>query len=160
MSVPRRAAHIIAIPLTGYVTLQDVCVHVGDIWRQARDNRRVLFALRCATVIDFSNLALTALGRLRKHLREHGSDLVLVDCSSTVLSRKDDTLLAPLLKSELKEALEKEEDPATTRPFVRVPRKGRAKRRGKTVRREGLHGLQGPDHVQMLVKQYQRYWLN
>src|SRR6516225_6977586 len=97
MSAPMGADRSVEIRLHGYVTLQDVCSHVGEIWRRARQEQKILFALDCSAVLDFSTLALTALGRLRKHLREFGCDLVLVRPSPSVLERHDDPLLAPLL---------------------------------------------------------------
>src|SRR5205085_4071925 len=97
MSVPMGAGGSVEIRLSGYVTLQDVCSHVGEIWRRARQQQGLLFALDCSAVLDFSTLALTALGRLRKHLREFGCDLHLVKCSESVLERGDEPLLAPLL---------------------------------------------------------------
>src|SRR5690348_6775404 len=97
MSAPMGAGRWVEIRLLGYVTLQDVCSNVGEIWRRARQQPGLLFALDCSAVLDFSTLALTALGRLRKHLREFGCDLVVVNCSASVLGRKDDTLLRPLL---------------------------------------------------------------
>ena len=88
------------IRLSGYVTLQDVCSHVGEIWRRARQQKGILFALDCSAVLDFSTLALTALARLRKHLREFGCELVLVKCSPSVMERQDDPLLSSLLTAE------------------------------------------------------------
>src|SRR5439155_27182429 len=104
MSTPMGAGRSVEIPLHGYVTLQDVCSHVGEIWRQARQQQRLLFALDCSAVLDFSTLALTALARLRKHLREFGCELTLVKCSPSVLERQDDSLLTPLLTAQLPEA--------------------------------------------------------
>src|SRR5689334_3883597 len=100
MSAPMGAGPSVEIRLLGYVTLQDVCAHVGEIWRRARQQPGVLFALDCAGVLDFSTLALTALGRLRKHLREFGCDLVLVKGSPAVMERQDDPLVAPLLTTQ------------------------------------------------------------
>src|SRR5262245_19511767 len=97
MSAPMGAGRSVEIPLQGYVTLQDVCSHVGEIWRRARQQQGLLFALDCSAVLDFSSLALTALGRLRKHLREFGCDLGLVRSSPSVLERQDDPMLAELL---------------------------------------------------------------
>src|SRR5262252_1339402 len=103
MSTPMGANRPVQIRLYGYVTLQDVCSHVGEIWRQARQHQRLLFAMDCSAVLDFSTLALTALGRLRKHLREFGCELTLVKCSPSVLERQDDPLLTPLLTAQLPE---------------------------------------------------------
>src|SRR5215471_6365121 len=85
MSTPKGANRSVEIRLYGYVTLQDVCSHVGEIWRQARQQQKLLFALDCTAVLDFSTLALTALGRLRKHLREFGCELALIKCGPSVL---------------------------------------------------------------------------
>ena len=97
MSASRKARHAIAIRLRGYVTLQDVCAHVGDVWRKARAEKGLLFALDCAQVDDFSHLALTALGRLQRHLREFSCDLFLVNCSLAVLGQGDAPLMARLV---------------------------------------------------------------
>jgi hypothetical protein len=133
------------IPLHGYVTLQDVCSHVGEIWRRARQQQGLLFALDCSAVLDFSSLALTALGRLRKHLREFGCDLSLVKSSPSVLERQDDPLLAPLL------IVEAPEPPAP-------PRKNRLAK--KPPRADKGHAPQAPHHVRHFASEYQRYWLN
>jgi anti-anti-sigma regulatory factor len=82
------AGRSVEIRLLGYVTLQDVCSHVGEIWRRARQQHGLLFALDCSAVLDFSTLALTALSRLRKHLREFGCELVLVKCSPRETRRR------------------------------------------------------------------------
>src|SRR5437660_1648334 len=103
MSAPMGAGRPVEIRLLGYVTLQDVCSHVGEIWRRARQQQGLLFALDCSAVLDFSTLALTALSRLRKHLREFGCELALARCSTSVLERKDDPLVAPLLTAQLPE---------------------------------------------------------
>jgi hypothetical protein len=141
----------VEIRLHGYVTLQDVCSHVGEIWRQARQQRRLLFALDCSAVLDFSTLALTALGRLRKHLREFGCELTVVKCSPSVLERQDDPLLAPLLTAELPEAAAL---PAPQAP----PGKNRLPK--KQPRKDAAHAPQAPHYVRRLVRAYQRYWLN
>ncbi len=151
MSAPMGAGRSVEIPLQGYVTLQDVCSHVGEIWRRARQQQGLLFSLNCAAVLDFSTLALTALGRLRKHLREFGCDLILVRCSPSVLERPDDSLLAPLLTPQALPAVapaEPEPAPAQNR----LPRKG--------PRADQGHAAQVPHHVRHIVKGYQRYWLN
>jgi hypothetical protein len=141
----------VEIRISGYVTLQDVCSHVGEIWRRARQQKGLLFVLECAGVLDFSTLALTALGRLRKHLREFGCDLTLVKCSPSVLERRDDPLLAPLL---IVEPLPQ----AQTQP---LPRKNRLRKRQPPAEKvHGPHGSQTPHYVQRFVKFYQRYWLN
>jgi hypothetical protein len=141
----------VEIRLYGYVTLQDVCSHVGEIWRQARQQQRVLFTLDCSAVLDFSTLALTALGRLRKHLREFGCELTLVRCSPSVLERQDDPLLAPLLTTQLPECAALPE-PQPLPVKNRLPKKQR--------RKDVVHAPQSPHYVQRLVKIYQRYWLN
>jgi hypothetical protein len=142
---------LVEIRLYGYVTLQDVCSHVGEIWRQARQQQRLLFALDCSAVLDFSTLALTALGRLRKHLREFGCELTLVKCSPSVLERQDDPLLTPLLTAQLPEAaaLPEAQAPAVKN---RLPK--------KQPRKDPGHAPLSPHYVQRLVKMYQRYWLN
>jgi len=141
----------VEIALQGYVTLQDVCSHVGEIWRRARQQQGLLFALDCSGVLDFSNLALTALGRLRKHLREFSCDLALIKCSPSVLERRDDALLAPLLNAQPTEAADTQPLPQQNRLTPTGPRQ---------QNKAGDHGLQGPHHVQIFVKGYQRYWLN
>jgi hypothetical protein len=141
----------VEIRLHGYVTLQDVCSHVGEIWRRARQDQRVLFALDCSAVVDFSTLALTALGRLRKHLREVGCDLALVRSSPSVLERQDDPLLAPLL------SVPAPEPAAPAEPAL--PRKNRLPKKPPPRADKG-HAAHTPHHVQRLVKGFQRYWLN
>ena len=150
MSTPKGANRSVEIRLYGYVTLQDVCSHVGEIWRQARQQQRLLFALDCTAVLDFSTLALTALTRLRKHLREFGCELALIKCGPSVLERQDDPLLAPLLTAQLPEpAAQPELPPAPkNRLLKQQPRKDQA------------HSPAAPHYVQRLVKGYQRYWLN
>jgi hypothetical protein len=150
------AGRSVVIRLSGYVTLQDVCSHVGEIWRRARQQQGTLFALDCSGVLDFSTLALTALGRLRKHLREFGCDLTLVKCSPSVQEREDEPLLAPLLTLEPL-------PPAAAPDETQLPRKSRLpKKQPGADKRHGAHGphVQAPHYVQRLVKQYQRYWLN
>jgi hypothetical protein len=144
------AGRSVEIPLQGYVTLQDVCSHVGEIWRRARQQQGLLFALDCSSVLDFSTLALTALGRLRKHLREFGCDLALVKSSPSVLERRDDPLLAPLLVAEA---------PSPAPPDdAAPPRKNRLAK--KAPRADKSHATQAPHHVRHFAKDYQRYWLN
>jgi hypothetical protein len=159
MSAPQGAGRSVEIRLVGYVTLQDVCAHVGDIWRAARQQQGVLFAIDCAAVIDFSTLALTALGRLRKHLREFGCELVLVRCSPSVLERKDDPLLAPLLTAQVPVPVEAEAvevlSTAQARNRLRKPEKPT-----KLLRKDDKHSDQAPYHVRLLVRDFQRYWLN
>ncbi len=150
MSAPMGAKRSMEIRLFGYVTLQDVCSHVGEIWRHARQQPGMLFAMDCSAVLDFSTLALTALGRLRKHLREFGCELTLVKSSPSVLERQDDPLLAPLLTCEMPRTAEATEQPLP--PGNRLT--------GPQRRRDGGHGNQEPHHVQALVRGYQRYWLN
>jgi len=142
------------IRLCGYVTLQDVCSHVGEIWRRARQHQGTLFALDCSAVLDFSTLALTALARLRKHLREFGCDLSLVKCSPSVLERQDEPLLASLLTAQPPV----EADPSPLAETQPLPRKNRLSK--KVPRTDKSHALPPPRHVQRLVKRYQRYWLN
>jgi hypothetical protein len=139
------------IRLYGYVTLQDVCSHVGEIWRRARQQRGMLFAMNCSAVLDFSTLALTALGRLRKHLREFGCELTLVKSSPSVLERQDDPLVAPLLVCQMPEppAVAEESQPPSNRLTSTKRRRDNAD-----------SSTQEPHHVQVLVKAYQRYWLN
>ncbi len=151
MSTPMGANRSVEIRLYGYVTLQDVCSHVGEIWRQARQQRGLLFALDCSAVLDFSTLALTALGRLRKHLREFGCEVALVKCSPSVLERADDPLVGPLLTPQLPEPAA---EPAVPAPAAknRLPR--------RQPRKDPVHAPQSPHYVQRLVKTYQRYWLN
>jgi hypothetical protein len=145
------AGRSVEIPMQGYVTLQDVCSHVGEIWRRARQQQGLLFVLDCSAVLDFSALALTALGRLRKHLREFGCDLGLVKPSPSVLERQDDPLLAPLLAPAAPEP-----PPAADTP---TPRKNRLVK--KSLRADKGHAApQAPHHIRQLVKGYQRYWLN
>ncbi len=151
MSSPMGADRSVEIPLHGYVTLQDVCSHVGEIWKRARQEVGLLFALDCSAVLDFSALALTALGRLRKHLREFGCDLALVKSSPSVLERQDDPLLAPLLVTA---------PPPAAAPSL--PRETRRARK-KAPRADKSHAAQtpqAPHYVRRLVKGYQRYWLN
>jgi anti-anti-sigma regulatory factor len=150
MSAPMGADRSIVIPLQGYVTLQDVCSHVGGIWKRARYEPGLLFALDCSAVLDFSSLALTALGRLRKHLREYGCDLALVKSSPSVLERQDDPLLAPLLTASSPATL------ADTQPLTCKNRLPRAQPRAD----KDQSARQAPHHVRRLVKKYQRYWLN
>jgi hypothetical protein len=137
------------IRLSGYVTLQDVCSHVGEIWRRARQEPGLLFALNCSAVLDFSTLALTALARLRKHLREFTCDLVLVKCSPSVLERQDEPLLADLLI--ISTPVE-----AATQPLSRKNRLSKKKQ----PRADKGHAAQTPHHIQQLVPVFQRYWLN
>lgn len=148
MSTPMGANRPVEIRLHGYVTLQDVCSHVGEIWRQARQQQGLLFALDCSAVLDFSTLALTALGRLRKHLREFGCELALCRCSPSVLERADDPLLTPLLTAQQPEPAAAPVPPIKNRLPKRQPRK------------DPIHHPQSPHYVQRLVKVYQRYWLN
>ena len=129
MSAPMGADRSVEIPLHGYVTLQDVCSHVGEIWRRARQQQGLLFALDCSAVLDFSTLALTALGRLRKHLREFGCELALVKSSPSVLERQDDPLVAPLLTAAVP-------DPASLADTQPLPRKNRLSKKTAS-RRQG-----------------------
>ncbi len=147
MSGPMGADRSVEIRLHGYVTLQDVCSHVGEIWRRARQEPGLLFALDCSAVLDFSSLALTALARLRKHLCEFGCDLAVVKSSPSVLERQDDPLLAPLLTATV--------PPADNQL---LPRKNRLPK--KQPRSDKSHALPAPRYIQRLVKGYQRYWLN
>jgi len=149
------AGRSVEVRLHGYVTLQDVCSHVGEIWRRARQQQGLLFALDCSAVLDFSTLALTALSRLRKHLREFGCDLTVVKCSPSVLERQDDPLLAPLLAAPAP----REPAPATdTQP---LPKKNRlSKKPSRTDKSHAAHALPAPHYLRRLVKGYQRYWLN
>jgi hypothetical protein len=142
------AGRSVKIRLLGYVTLQDVCSNVGEIWRRARQQQGLLFALDCSAVLDFSTLALTALTRLRKHLREFGCDLVLVNCSESLRERKDDALLTPLL-TPLVPAAAPQPPPKKSRLAKKQP--GSA---------STPSGPRAPHYVQRLVKTYQRYWLN
>jgi hypothetical protein len=146
------AGRSVEIRLLGYVTLQDVCSNVGEIWRRARQQHGLLFALDCSAVLDFSTLALTALSRLRKHLREFSCDLALVKCSASVLERKDDPLLAPLLTPQLPEAAPL----ADTQPLPKTNRLAKKQPRPAKTQADP----QGPHYLQRLVKGYQRYWLN
>ena len=150
MSASRGTGRSFEVTLRGYVTLQEVCAQVAEIWRRARQEPGLLFALDCSAVVDFSTLALTALGRLRNHLREFGCDLVLVRCSATVLERKDDALLTSLLTHQLPVA--EGVSPASVTPVNRLA--------GKTVRQDSGHDPQVPHHLSSLVKTYQRFWLN
>ena len=152
MSAPMGADRSVEIPLQGYVTLQDVCSHVGEIWKRARHEKGLLFALDCSAVLDFSTLALTALGRLRKHLCEFGCDLALVKSSPSVLERQDDPLLAPLLTVGVPA-------PAPLADTQPLPRKNRLPK--KQPRADKGHAAkQVPHYIQRMVKGYQRYWLN
>lgn len=155
MSAPMGAGRSVEVRLLGYVTLKDVCSCVGEIWRRARQQQGLLFALDCSAVLDFSTLALTALGRLRKHLRDFGCDLALVKCSPSVLERKDEPLVAPLLTAQVPEA----DTPADT-PSPRPTTNRLAKPRPSPVKSQAPHDAQGPHYVRRLVKGYQRYWLN
>jgi hypothetical protein len=146
------AGRSVEIRLVGYVTLQDVCSHVGEIWRRARQQQGLLFALDCSVVIDFSTLALTALARLRKHLREFGCDLALVRCSSSVLERQDDPLVTPLLTPQV---------PEVAAAGAPLPRRNRLpKKPPRPQKSHAAHAAQPPHYVRRLVNGYQRYWLN
>ncbi len=161
MSAPKGAGRSVEIRLAGYVTLQDVCAHVGDIWRAARQQQGVLFGIDCAAVIDFSTLALTALGRLRKHLREFGCDLLLVRCSPTVLERKDEPLVAPLLTAQL--SAPAEADTPEVEVSVKAVNRLRQRRKDKTppaVRKDPAHAEGTPPHLQYILRDFQRFWLN
>jgi anti-anti-sigma regulatory factor len=147
MSAPMGAGRSVEIPLQGYVTLQDVCSHVGEIWRRARQQQGLIFALDCSGVLEFSTLALTALGRLRKHLREFGCELTVVKCSPSVLERQDHPLLAPLLTMQ--------PPPAVPSAEKQQPRKNRLQKK-----QDKAHAPQSPHYIERLVKVYQRYWLN
>jgi anti-anti-sigma regulatory factor len=154
MSAEMGAGNSVEIPLQGYITLQDVCSHVGEIWRRARQQQGLIFSLDCSAVLDFSTLALTALGRLRKHLREFGCELTLVKCSPSVLEREDEPLLATLLTMQPPQpALLAETAPLTKKN--RLPKK-----QPGPDKTHGTHATQAPHHVRRLVKTYQRYWLN
>jgi hypothetical protein len=155
MSAPMGAGRSVEIALCGYVTLQDVCSHVGEIWRRARQQQGLVFALDCSSVLDFSTLALTALGRLRKHLREFGCELTLVKCSPSVMERADEPLLATLLTMQMPPE-------APVAPAEPPLKKNRLlmKKQPRRDKRHGSPGVQVPHHVQRLVKAYQRYWLN
>jgi hypothetical protein len=154
MSAPMGADRSVEIRLQGYVTLQDVCTHVGEIWRRARQQPGVLFALECSAVLDFSTLALTALGRLRKHLREFSCDLALVKPSPTVLERQDEPLMAALLTVTVPE-------PAPIAEPQPPPRKNRLpKKQPRADKSHSAPAQQAPHHIQRMVKVYQRYWLN
>jgi hypothetical protein len=150
MSVPMGAGRSMEIRLYGYVTLQDVCSHVGEIWRRARQQPGMIFALDCSSVLDLSTLALTALARLRKHLREFGCELVLVSCSESVQERKDDPLVAPLLTAQVPDHVA---PPLPTKN--RLP-----KSQPLSAKTHIPSDPQGPHHLRNLVKKYQRYWLN
>jgi hypothetical protein len=154
MSAPQRAGRSVEIRLLGYVTLQDVCSHVGEIWKQARQQKGILFALDCSTVLDFSSLALTALGRLRRHLREFGCDLVLAKCSSAVLDRKEEPAVAALLVAELPGASSPAvaENQAHTAPTTN--------RLSAALRSDSAHTEKMPHYIQRLGGRFQRYWLN
>jgi hypothetical protein len=155
MSAPQRAGRSVDIRLVGYVTLQDVCSHVGEIWKQARQQKGILFALDCSTVLDFSSLALTALGRLRRHLREFGCDLILAKCSSAVLDRKDDPAVAALLVAELSgESQPAVTDDAQTHPAPTM------NRLSAELRSDSAHSVNTPHYIQRLGGRFQRYWLN
>lgn len=161
MSIPKGTGRSVEIRLAGYVTLQDVCAHVGDIWRAARQQQGVIFALDCAAVIDFSTLALTALGRLRKHLREFGCELVLVRCSPSVMERKDDPLLNPLMTAQLPAVSDAASEISGPEKAVnRLRRPKDAKPAPRPVRQDDAHPANTPHHIQMLVRDFQRYWLN
>jgi hypothetical protein len=151
MSAPHGAGRSVEIRLLGYVTLQDVCSHVGEIWRKARQRPGLLFTLNCSAVIDLSTLALTALTRLRKHLREFGCDLALVKCSPSVLHRAEEPLVAPLLTHQMPEAEADEGDSLPESATNRLP---------PSVRQDSGPSAQPPHHVRILVRQVQRYWLN
>jgi hypothetical protein len=143
----------VEIRLYGYVTLQDVCSNVGEIWKRARQQQGLVFALDCSAVLDFSTLALTALGHLRKHLREFGCDLTVVKSSSSVLERQDDPLLAPLLAGP-----DPEPAPDETQP---LPRKNRLpKKLPRPSKGHTTVALPAPHYLRQLVKGYQRFWLN
>jgi hypothetical protein len=126
------------------------------VWRRARQQPGLLFTLNCSAVIDFSALALTALGRLRKHLREFGCELALVKCSPSVLERRDDPLLSALLTAQPPE-------PETAPSSVEAPAQpaGRVNRLTAAARADGPHaGPQMPHYLRGLVRDSQRYWLN
>jgi hypothetical protein len=154
MSAPQRAGRSVEIRLLGYVTLQDVCSHVGEIWKQARQQTGILFALDCSTVLDFSSLALTALGRLRRHLREFGCDLVLTRCSSAVLDRKEEPAVAALLIAELSGA----SAPGVSDPQPPVP--ATTNRLSAAQHSDSAQAEQTPHYIQRLGGRFQRYWLN
>jgi anti-anti-sigma regulatory factor len=150
MSAPRGTGRSVEVKLKGYVTLQEVCAQVAEIWRRARQEPGLLFALNCSAVVDFSTLALTALGRLRSHLREFGCDLDLVRCSESVLERKDDALLTSLLTYQLPPT--EEASPAAAPSVNRLA--------SRTTRQDSSHDPQVPHYLSSLVKTYQRFWLN
>ncbi len=154
MSAPQRAGRSVDIRLLGYVTLQDVCSHVGAIWKQARQQPGTLFALECSGVLDFSSLALTALGRLRRHLREFGCDLVLSRCSAAVLDRKDEPAVAALLIAELSGV----PAPAVADTQPHVP--PTTNRLAAAMRSDSAHSDKAPHYIQRLGGRFQRYWLN
>ena len=169
MSASRGAGRSVEVRLAGYVTLQDVCAHVGDIWRTARQHQGVVFAVDCAAVIDFSTLALTALGRLRKHLREFGCELVLVRCSPSVLERKDEPVLADLMTAQPlpepvappAEAAPAEAVKPAAKVFNRVwPRPTTQATAAPRPRKDEAHDGPMPHHVRLLTQDFQRYWLN
>ena len=153
MSAPMGAGRSVEIALQGYVTLQDVCSHVGEIWRRARQQQGLLFAFDCSGVHDFSTLALTALGRLRKHLRDFSCDLAVVKCSASILERRDEPLLAALLAAQPPETAEPDKPPLAGHNRLTPPPSDAAEQAGDP-------GTQAPHHVRWLVKDYQRYWLN
>jgi hypothetical protein len=157
MSAPQGAGRSVEIRFIGYVTLQDVCAHVGEIWRRARQQQGLLFALNCAAVIDLSALALTALGRLRRHLREFGCDLALVKCSPSVLQRAGEPMVGPLLTHQMAEAEAVEED--AEEPTDGVP-EGPTNRLASSLRQDAGQPPPAPKHVSLLVRDYQCYWLN
>jgi hypothetical protein len=150
MSAPKGTGRSVEIRLSGYVTLQEVCAQVAEIWRQARQEQGLLFTLNCSGVVDFSTLALTALARLQKHLREFGCDLLLVQCSALLLERKQDPLLAPLL------SLHGSTAPPT--PPTSVP--GANRLRQRDVQTHLPHEQEPPHYFHQLVRSYQRFWLN
>jgi hypothetical protein len=154
MSAPQRAGRSVEIRLIGYVTLQDVCSHVGEIWKQARQQTGILFALDCSAVLDFSSLALTALGRLRRHLREFGCDLVLARCSSAVLDRREEPAVAALLIADLPGT----SVPATAETQPNAP--ATTNRLTAALRSDSAHSDNAPHYIQRLGGRFQRYWLN
>jgi hypothetical protein len=153
MSAPQRAGRSVEIRLLGYVTLQDVCSHVGEIWKQARQQKGILFSLDCSTVLDFSSLALTALGRLRRHLREFGCDLVLTRCSSAVLDRKEEPAVAALLVADLS-------GEATSAVANAQPSVPTTNRLSAVLRSDNAHDEKIPHYIQRLGGRFQRFWLN
>jgi ABC-type transporter Mla MlaB component len=137
------------LSLAGSVTLQVVRPLLTKLCRAAREHSRTCFQLNCSAVTAFTAPALAELVKMRREVREHGCDLVLVGVSRDVW----DCLKDPLFKSLVEGGR-----PADLRtPALHGPHQPTA---SKWKPAKPVSRRREPYFLRLRGTRFQRFWLN